>query len=88
MSVPDAAEAIGNQAGVFATVLCAADLARLLGISERTVWRLDSAGSLPRPIRLGRSVRWRMAEVQAWLEQGCPNRRDWESLSRKAKGVR
>lgn len=66
---------------------CSSDLARLLGLSERTVWRLDSAGNLPQPIRLGRSVRWRVVEIQAWLEQGCPSRQVWNSTIRKGKGA-
>jgi predicted DNA-binding transcriptional regulator AlpA len=42
-----------------ALVVSAKVLARLLGVSLRQVWRLNSAGKLPRPIRLGGSVRWR-----------------------------
>ena len=47
-------------------------VAELLGISPRTVWRLLSAGKLPKPVRLGRSVRWRKRLVEDWVSQGCP----------------
>src|SRR5436190_21304292 len=36
-------------------------LARLLNISKRTLMRLRSVGKLPRPVQLGRLVRWRTA---------------------------
>lgn len=46
-------------------------LARMLGVSERTLWRLLSARKLPEPIRIGRNTRWRLSEVQRWIEDGC-----------------
>ncbi len=40
-----------------------------LGISKPTVYRLIRAENFPRPIQLGkRSVAWRVAEVEQWLE--------------------
>ena len=54
-------------------VLLAADeVAAMLGVSERTLWRLLSAGKVPKPVRFGRSTRWREAQVKEWIEQGCP----------------
>jgi len=53
-------------------LLRAQELARLLSISLRTLWRLHSAGSLPRPMRLGAAVRWRADEVKQWIAAGCP----------------
>lgn len=57
-------------------------LASLLGRSERSIWRDDSAGRIPRPIKLGGSKRWRRAEIHAWIEAGCPKRKAWESQRR------
>ena len=57
-------------------------LAGLLGVSKRHVRRMNSAGSLPRPIKLGRSVRWSVAEVNQWIEAGCPDRENWEAMKR------
>lgn len=48
------------------------ELARLLGISERSIWRLQSKGHLPPSIRLAGSIRWRRGEVEAWVDAGCP----------------
>lgn len=58
-------------------------LARALGVSLRHVRRMDSAGRLPKPITLGRSVRWPLhgpGGIQAWLAAGCPDRKTWERI--------
>jgi prophage regulatory protein len=62
-----------------ALAISARDLAAMLNVSLRQVWRLNSAGKLPRPIRLGGSVRWNRAEIQQWFEAGCPDRKTWEA---------
>ncbi len=64
-------------------LLSADDLAHLLCLSKRSVWRFHSADKLPKPIRLGRSVRWRRDEIEKWIAAGLPHRRDWEALSAK-----
>lgn len=46
----------------------------MLGLSARTVRRLNSAGALPRPLRCGGSVRWRVQDVRDWVAAGCPGR--------------
>ena len=51
----------------------AEELARLMQISERTLWRLLSGRKLPQPVRIGRNTRWRLAEVEQWIERGCPH---------------
>jgi len=53
-------------------LLTAVQLAELLNISERTLYRLKSRGSLPAPIQLGGSIRWRRAEILQWVADGCP----------------
>lgn len=55
-----------------AVLIPAEEVATMLGVSERTLWRLLSAGKLPEPVRIGRNTRWRAAEVRDWIEQGCP----------------
>jgi excisionase family DNA binding protein len=47
-------------------------VATQLGASSRTVRRLVDCGKMPRPISLGRAVRWRRTEVEEWIRQGCP----------------
>lgn len=59
-------------------LLPAKDAALLLGISERHFYKLHSSGRVPRPIRLGRAVRWRASELRKWLDAGAPPRAKWE----------
>lgn len=42
-----------------------------LGVSTRQIWKLTSSGRLPRPIRLGRSVRWREGDIAAFIAADC-----------------
>lgn len=45
------------------------EVARLVGIVERTVWSWAKTGRLPGPaLRNGRVVRWRRADLEAWLD--------------------
>lgn len=62
----------------------AREVGRLLGVSLRQIWRLNSTGKLPKPVRLGGSVRWRRDEIIAFLEAGCPDREAWDAI--KAQG--
>ena len=57
----------------------AAKLAKRLNISLRHLRRLDSAGKLPKPIRLGRSVRWSVQEIKSWIKAGAPDRKTWQA---------
>ncbi len=52
-------------------LITAEELAKLMKVSERTLWRLLSGGKLPKPVRIGRNTRWRLAEVTDWIERGC-----------------
>ena len=51
----------------------------ILGISQAAFFRLRAAGRIgPRSVKLGRSVRWDIEEVQEWIAAKCPNSRQWE----------
>jgi excisionase family DNA binding protein len=43
------------------------EVAALLDVSVRTVWRKSTEGALPRPISIGRSKRWRRREIEAFV---------------------
>jgi predicted DNA-binding transcriptional regulator AlpA len=47
-------------------------VASMMNISTRTLWRLLSAKSFLKPVRIGGSVRWRLEEVERWVSEGCP----------------
>lgn len=48
------------------------EVARRLGISKRTVERFVERGTIKKPIRVGRQIRWIEAEIDEWIRQGCP----------------
>jgi excisionase family DNA binding protein len=52
-------------------LVTAVELARLLKISTRTLWRQLSAGKIPKPVRFGGTVRWRLEEIHKWITDGC-----------------
>jgi predicted DNA-binding transcriptional regulator AlpA len=58
------------------------ELAAALGVSVRTLWRLDATARLPRAVRLGTVCRWRRGEVEAWVAAGCPARDQWDGRCR------
>ncbi|MBW3598151.1 MAG: helix-turn-helix domain-containing protein [Planctomycetes bacterium] len=64
-------------------LISAPQLATLLSVSERTVWRLQAAGKLPRPVKIGGQKRWRRSEVDRWIAAGCPPRTEWEQFNRR-----
>jgi excisionase family DNA binding protein len=61
----------------------AQDVAKLLKVSMRTLWRLRSAGRLPSPIKIGAAVRWRLEDLKTWIAAGCPSLPARENDSRR-----
>ena len=53
------------------------EAAKLLRVSERTLWRMWNEEQMPAPIRIGRAVRWNYEELREWVAAGCPPRKDW-----------
>jgi prophage regulatory protein len=54
------------------------EAARICGVG-RTLWYdLRAAGRLPEPVRLGRRVLWRVAELRAWMAARCPPLQRWK----------
>ena len=43
------------------------DVSQLLGLSERTIWKLSQCGELPAPVHIGRSVRWCKATLEEFI---------------------
>lgn len=43
--------------------------ATALGVSPRSLRRLVARGSAPAPVRLGRLVRWRVADLERWIAE-------------------
>jgi excisionase family DNA binding protein len=62
---------ITTPANAPAALLDVQAVAQLLDCSPRHVYRLADGDQMPRPVRLGALVRWRKADIDAWLASGC-----------------
>ncbi len=51
-----------------------------LSLSKRQIFRLNSCGKIPAPIRIGGAVRWGENEISAWLAAGAPDRKTWQAM--------
>ena len=49
------------------TLLSAREAAALLHLSERTLERFRVSGTGPKFVRLGRSIRYRLADIEAYI---------------------
>lgn len=65
------------------TLLNASQVAAMLNISCRTLWRLKSAGKLPEAVRVGSSVRWRQEDLQNWIAGGCQTLESPQNVPRR-----
>ncbi len=54
------------------SLLSADEVAKVLGVASRTLWRLKSKRAIPMPVKFGGNVRWRSKDLQKWLDEGCP----------------
>jgi predicted DNA-binding transcriptional regulator AlpA len=68
------------------TLVNANDLAKLLSVSVRHVWRMKAMRKLPDTVSVGGCVRWLMGDIQLFLELGCPDGQKFKAL--KAAGKR
>lgn len=46
-----------------------AELAKRFGFCERTITRMVERGRLPAPVQIGSQVRWRVVDIEQWLDQ-------------------
>lgn len=57
-------------------LLTSEQVAKLCNLGARTVWRWSRSGRMPAPLKIGGglrgAVRFRRAEILAWIEAGCP----------------
>lgn len=58
-------------------LLTAGELAKKLNIHVNQVMRGWRTGTIPQPLRIARSVRWRVADIAEWQDAGTP--KDWKS---------
>lgn len=63
--------------------LTAEQLAQLLQVSKRTVWRMRSASQIPQPYQIGGNVRWLREDIENWLRRACSSPAISDNLSRR-----
>ena len=63
-------------------LLTAKDAAKICRLSKRSWFRLSSAQKIPKPVKIGGSVRWKQSDVELWLEWDCPDRKTFEVLKK------
>lgn len=61
-------------------LLTAKTLGEMLSLSKRQVHRLNACGKLPKPLRIGGSVRWVESIIAKWLAVGAPDRKTFEAM--------
>lgn len=66
-------------------LLGAEALGQMLSLSKRQIFRLNSSGKIPAPIRIGGSVRWAESIIVDWLQAGAPDRKTFEAMKEAAK---
>jgi predicted DNA-binding transcriptional regulator AlpA len=55
-------------------LLTVKDVVKFAQVGRSFVYQEVAAGRFPKPVKLGRSVRWLKSEVQAWVEGKALNR--------------
>lgn len=68
----------GNAAFSRVQLLSVKELAKIIGLSIPTIWRHHEEGIIPRGVKIGGSVRWRLRTgdpetgILDWIVAGCP----------------
>ena len=64
-------------------LLTAKTLGQMLSLSKRQIFRLNSSGKIPAPMRIGGAVRWDIErDIRPWLAAGAPDRTTFETMKR------
>ena len=69
--------ALSEGGGVRSVVYDVEQVACLLQISVRQVWRLSADGTMPPPMTFGRLKRWSREQLEAWIRAGAPPWAEW-----------
>lgn len=70
-------------------LLSAEAVGKMLSLSRRQIFRLNSSGKIPAPLRIGGAVRWAESTIAEWLAAGAPDRKTFEAMQQQeAKNVR
>jgi len=56
-------------------LLSAKSLSGLLQTSVRSIWRYRSAGRLPEPMKIAGAIRWKLSDIERFLQFNCDMQR-------------
>ena len=48
-------------------------VARMCRVSVWLVYKMAGGGRMPKPIKVGRLLRWKKRAIQRWINAGCPS---------------
>ena len=65
-------------------LVAAKEVAAFCSVSKATWARWYAADRVPAPVKIGRTVRWRLADLERWVALGCPPRKQFEALTKGA----
>jgi len=67
-------------------LLSATQVAAMLGLSLRSVYRMKAVGLICPCLRVGqKAIRWRQSSIEAWLSMGCCNQKEFLKRKEGAK---
>lgn len=61
-------------------LLTAQAVGQVLSLSKRQIFRLNSYGKIPAPVKINGSVRWKLSDIERWISLDCPDRKSFESM--------
>lgn len=75
-----------NHAEGIPELLTAREVAQVLRISERSVWRLCSEKKIPSPLHVGGAARWMKADIERWFELATKKRDQDQAIIPDSEG--
>ena len=51
----------------------------MLALSPRQIFRLNSSGRIPAPVKIVGATRWKSSDIDRWIEMDCPDHATFEA---------
>ena len=64
-------------------LLTAKQVGLMLALSKRQIFRLNTSGKLPRPVKIGGAVRGKLSDITSWQDLNCPDQKIFETRMKK-----
>jgi excisionase family DNA binding protein len=69
-------------------LLTASDLAEMLSVTKRSIYRWTGDGTIPKPVKVGGKKIWRSSDIDQWVQWDCPERLEFERRMKIRDGHR